>query len=59
VTLEEEATRATEMLHGKVVRAVWRHRPGEVWIEFVDETRLFVDTPLSGALEVCITDGLR
>jgi len=28
---------------GKIVSIVWRHRPGEVLVEFTDGTRLFVD----------------
>lgn len=43
MTLEEEAKRATEMLEGKVVARVTRHRPQEVLVEFTDGTRLFVD----------------
>ena len=57
MTLDEEAVRATEMLSGKVVRTVWRHRPGEVGIEFVDGTRLFIDAPPEEILELSITDG--
>ncbi|MEQ1739605.1 MAG: hypothetical protein ABL884_06835 [Methyloglobulus sp.] len=41
--LQEEAQRATEILQGKVVRIVWRHREKELCIEFTDGTRLFVD----------------
>ncbi len=37
MTLEEEQARASEMLEGKVVRFVVRHRPREVLIEFTDE----------------------
>lgn len=51
--LEAEATRATEMLRGRVVKQVWRHRPGEIGIEFEDGTRLFADA--SSALELSIT----
>lgn len=52
--LEAEAKRATEMLKGKVVSIVWRHRKGEVGIEFADGTRLFVDHTNSG-VEISIT----
>jgi hypothetical protein len=52
--LSHEAQRATEMLRGRTVRAVVRHRPSEVLIEFHDGTRLFVDS--AGALELSITD---
>jgi hypothetical protein len=54
--LEIEARRATEKLRGKVVSVVWRHREGEVGIEFTDGTRLFVDqTPVG--VELSITEG--
>jgi hypothetical protein len=43
MTLEEEAQQLTELLVGKVVASVTRHRDGEVLIEFSDRTRLFVD----------------
>ena len=56
VTLEEEAERATEQLAGKIVAAVWRHRPGEIVIQFTDGSRLFAD--INGtALELSITGG--
>jgi hypothetical protein len=34
--LRMEAQRATEMLRGKTVSVVWRHRPGEAAIQFAD-----------------------
>lgn len=44
------------MLRGKVVSVVWRHRKGEIGIEFTDGTRLFVDqTPVG--VELSITEG--
>ena len=52
--LASEAQRATRMLQGKVVRAVWRHRPEEIGIEFEDGARLFVDMRPTG-LEISIT----
>lgn len=52
--LEDEARHATELLSGKTVRSILRHRPNEVLIEFTDGARLFVDTP-SEALELSIT----
>lgn len=52
--LDEESARATEMLQGKTVARVVRHRPGEVMIEFVDGTRVFVDRSEAG-VEVSIT----
>ena len=52
--LADEATRATEMLRGKIVARIDRHSEAEVLVEFTDGTRLFVD--LSGsALELSIT----
>ena len=52
--LDKEAERATELLAGKVVARVWRHRQGEVVIEFTDGTRFFADhTP--AAIELSIT----
>jgi len=54
VTLTEEARRANRLLKGKVVRAVWRHRRGEVAIEFDDGTRLFVNESATGLeLSIC------
>ena len=52
--LEAEAKRATELLRGKVVRAIWRHSPKQIGIEFTDGTRLFVDHQDS-SVEVSIT----
>lgn len=54
--LEAEGQRASEMLKGKVVQTVWRHRPGEVGIQFTDGTRLFLDTT-EGSIELSITGG--
>ena len=42
------------MLKGKVVSIVFRHRLGEVGIEFTDGTRLFVDHVEDG-VELSIT----
>ena len=55
--LENEARRATDILRGKVVRVVWRHRSKEIGLEFTDGTRLFVDVTAAGELEVSITGG--
>ena len=53
VNLEQEALRATEMLKGKIVAAVIRHRESEVLIQFTDGTRLFVDqTPVGVELSI-------
>lgn len=52
--LEEESVRATEMLAGKTVAFIRRHRPTEVLIEFTDGSRLFVDRADDG-VELSIT----
>ena len=58
MTLEEEAKRATELLAGKIVEAIWRHRPGEVVIQFKDGSRFFAD--INGSfLELSVTEGSR
>lgn len=54
--LSDEATRASELLRGKVVSHIVRHRESEVLIEFTDGTRLFVDRSSSG-VELSITVG--
>jgi hypothetical protein len=51
--LDDEAARATEMLRGRAVKQVWRHRLTEIGIEFEDGTRLFIDS--AAALELSIT----
>jgi hypothetical protein len=56
MSLEDEAARLTDLLRGKVVKVVWRHRPKEVGIEFNDGTRLFVDA-VSNGLECSVTGG--
>jgi prepilin-type processing-associated H-X9-DG protein len=43
MTLEEETARLNELLIGKIIRAVTRHRDGEIMIAFTDGHRLFVD----------------
>ena len=54
--LEEEASRATELLKGKEVIEVLRHRESEAIIVFTDGTRVFVDVkPEESALELSIT----
>ena len=52
----DEASRATELLRGKVVSAVLRPREKTVLIECEDGTRLFVDLVADG-LELSITEG--
>ena len=54
--LEDEARRATDLLAGKTVSRVWRHRLSEVAIEFTDGTRLLVDGNRDG-VELSITGG--
>jgi len=52
--LEAEATRATELLRGKVVAHITRHRDAEVIVQFTDGTRLFVDG-LQGSVKLSVT----
>ena len=56
MNLEQEAERATELLKGKIVAKVMRHRANEVCVEFTDGTRLFVDNQAEG-VELSITGG--
>ena len=53
MTLDEESERATELLRGKIVKRVLRHRHQEVLIEFEDGSRFFADsaTPLELSIE--------
>lgn len=54
--LERQAKELTELLKGKTVRIVWRHRPDEIAIEFDDDdrTRLFVNRS-SDRLDISVT----
>ena len=52
--IKDEAMRATELLAGKIVRSVFRHRENELIIEFEDETRLFIDSA-DATIEISIT----
>jgi hypothetical protein len=54
--LQNEAARLTDLLRGKAVKVVRRHRAREVVIEFDDGTRLFVDT-VTDPLEFSVTGG--
>ena len=54
--LNVEAERATELLKGKIVPRVARHREAEVMIEFADGTRLYVDRDADG-VELSIAGG--
>ena len=56
MNLKEETERATEMLKGKIVAKVLRHRAKEVCIEFSDGIRLFIDHQPDN-LELSITTG--
>lgn len=58
MTLDEESERATQMLKGKVVTLVTRHRNEEVCLEFSDGTRLYVDRSDAG-VELSITGGVE
>jgi hypothetical protein len=53
MTLDEEATRISELVEGKAIVAVYRHRASEIVIEFADGSRLFVDA--ISALEISVT----
>lgn len=55
MTLKQEEERATELLRGKVVKAIKRHNDKELLIEFSDRTRLFVNRSDDG-LELSITE---
>lgn len=58
VDLEDEAARATGLLRGRTVERVWRHRVGEVAIEFADGVRLFADadSPVELSVTGCDND---
>ena len=54
--LENEGRKLTDLLRGKTVKVVRRHRSREVVIVFDDGTTLFVDN-ISGGLEFSVTGG--
>jgi hypothetical protein len=54
--LLQEAQRMTELLVGKTVKIVRRHRRSELLVEFADGTRLFVDL-INDELDFSITGG--
>jgi len=54
--LKLEADRATEILKGKKVLKILRHRIGEFGIEFTDGKRLFLDHQPE-SIEISITEG--
>jgi len=43
-------------LRGRTVAVVWRHRSGEVGVQFTDGTRLFVDRTLN-SMGLSIAEG--
>ena len=45
---EAETERLNDLLRGKVVKVVRRHRPEEVMIEFTDGTRFFINRIAEG-----------
>jgi hypothetical protein len=51
---ENEVAKLTDLLRGKAVKIVRRHRVGEITIEFDDETRLFINRSPDG-LEFSVT----
>ena len=48
MNLKQEATVATDLLKGKIVARIYRHREKEILVEFEDGTRLFVDQTPNG-----------
>lgn len=52
--LADEATRLNELLQGKTVQIVYRHKPGELVLSFEDGTSLYVDNRTDG-LEFSVT----
>ena len=57
MTLEQVAERLAELLVGKTVTRVFRHRGTELAIEFADGTRFFVDRGQGEGIEVSVTGG--
>ncbi len=53
--LATEAKKATQLLAGKTVKVVRRHRETEILIVFTDGTRLLVDHTSEG-LEMSVAD---
>jgi len=53
MNLDQESERATEMLAGKIVTNILRHRRNEVLMEFADGSRLFIDS--AADVEMSIT----
>jgi hypothetical protein len=57
MTLEQEAEQLAELLVGKTLTRVFRHRPAEVGFEFSDGTRFFADSAAKTPLELSVTGG--
>jgi hypothetical protein len=55
-SLEEEAAKTQQLLGGKTLSRVWRHRVAELVLEFTDGSRLLVDRTDHG-LELSVTGG--
>jgi hypothetical protein len=55
--LNEDAKRATELLRGKIVSMIARHKSAELTIQFEDGNRLFVHIADSRELEISATGG--
>jgi hypothetical protein len=59
MTLDEETSRATAMLRGRIVKRVARHREGEVMIEFEDGSRFFADSDTPLQLSITLPEGFE
>jgi hypothetical protein len=55
IDLETDAERMSQLLRGKAVRVVQRHRTIEVLLQFEDGTRLFVNA-IADRLDFSITE---
>jgi hypothetical protein len=55
--LSQEAQDLTDLLVGKTVKFVRRHRSSEVLVEFADGTRLFVNGINDAELDFSVADG--
>jgi phosphoribosylglycinamide formyltransferase-1 len=52
--LSAESSKISDLLRGKLIKHVYRHRIGEILIEFDDDTRLFINVD-SSDLDLSIT----
>ncbi len=57
MNLEDEAEKATQCLKNRVIERLYRHRKGEVAIQFTDGVTLFIDQSSDG-LELSITGNI-